>query len=110
METRCLSRAVPSRFFANLFSPPQPRPLLTLRLSLQLVHLLQLGHVQVPPLAPLALRYVLKPCRHQHEGRVAVREGPDGPRPPPDLAVDAFDPVVRPDSAQQTRSQSLSTT
>lgn len=43
------------------------------------------------------LHYVLQPRRHQHDGRVAVREGPDGPRPPPDLAVDAFDPVVHPD-------------
>lgn len=45
------------------------------------------------------LHYVLQPRRHQHEGRVAVREGPDDPRPPPVLAVDAFDPVVRPDPA-----------
>lgn len=45
------------------------------------------------------LHYVLQPRRHQHEGRIAVREGPDGPRPPPDLAVDAPDPVVRPDPA-----------
>lgn len=43
------------------------------------------------------LRYVLQPRRHQHEGRVAVREGPDDPRPPPDLAVNALDSVVRPD-------------
>lgn len=49
------------------------------------------------------LSYVLQPRRHQHEGRVAVREGPDGPRPPPDLAVDALDPVVRPDSAPVLR-------
>ena len=53
----------------------------------------------MPPLAPLVFHYVLQPCRHQHEGRVAVQKGPDGPRPPPDLAVDALDPVVRPDSA-----------
>ena len=33
------------------------------------------------------LRYVLQPRRHQHEGRIAVREGPDDPRPPPGLAV-----------------------
>lgn len=45
------------------------------------------------------LHYVLQPRRHQHEGRIAVREGPDDPRPPPDLAVDALDPVVRPDPA-----------
>lgn len=45
------------------------------------------------------LHYVLQPRRHQHEGRVAVREGPDDPRPPPDLAVDALDSVVRPDPA-----------
>lgn len=45
------------------------------------------------------LRHVLQPRRHQHEGRAAVREGPDDPRPPPDLAVDALDPVVRPDPA-----------
>lgn len=45
------------------------------------------------------LHYVLQPRRHQHEGRVAVWEGPDDPRPPPVLAVDAFDPVVRPDPA-----------
>lgn len=40
---------------------------------------------------------MLQPCRHQHEDRVAVREDPDDPRPPPDFAVDALDPVVRPD-------------
>lgn len=45
------------------------------------------------------LHYVLQPRRHQHEGRIAVREGPDDPRPPPDLAVDALNPVVRPDPA-----------
>lgn len=45
------------------------------------------------------LHYVLQSRRHQHEGRVAVREGPDDPRPPPDLAVDALDPVVRLDQA-----------
>ncbi len=45
------------------------------------------------------LRYVLQPRRHQHEGRVAVREGPGDPRPPPVLAVDTLDPVVRPDPA-----------
>lgn len=45
------------------------------------------------------LRYVLQPRRHQHEGRVAVREGPDDPRPPPDFADDALDPVVRPNPA-----------
>lgn len=45
------------------------------------------------------LRYVLQPRRHQHEGRIAVREGSDDPRPPSDLAVDAPDPVVRPDPA-----------
>lgn len=43
------------------------------------------------------LHYVLQPRSPQHEGRVAVREGPDDPRPLPDLAVDALDPVVRPD-------------
>lgn len=41
------------------------------------------------------LRCVLQPRRHQHEGRVAVREGPNDPRPPPDHAVDALDSVVR---------------
>lgn len=45
------------------------------------------------------LHYVLQPRCHQHEGRVAVREGPGDPRPPPDLAIDALDPVVRPDPA-----------
>ena len=40
------------------------------------------------------LRYVLQPRRHQHEGRIAVREGPDDPCTPPDLAVDALDSVV----------------
>lgn len=45
----------------------------------------------------LLLHYVPRPRRHQHEGRFAVREGPDDPHPPPDLAVDALDPVVRPD-------------
>lgn len=47
------------------------------------------------------LHYVLQPRRrcHKHESRVAVREGPDGPCPPPDLAVDALDPVVRSDPA-----------
>ena len=49
------------------------------------------------------LHYVLQPRRHQHEGRVAVREGPDDPRSPPDLAVDALDPVVRPDPAPVLR-------
>ena len=49
------------------------------------------------------LHYALQPRRHQHEGRVAVREGPDDPRPPPDLAVDAPDPVVRPDPASVLR-------
>lgn len=43
--------------------------------------------------------YVLQSRRHQHEGRVAVREGPDDPRLPPVLAVDTLDPVVRPDPA-----------
>lgn len=61
----------------------------------------------MPPLVPLVLRNLLRPRRHQHEGRVAVREGPDGSRPPPDLTVDALDPVVRLDPAQHTRSQSL---
>lgn len=46
---------------------------------------------------------VLQPRRHQHEGRVAVREGPDDSRPPPDLAVKALDPVVRPDPAPVLR-------
>ena len=46
---------------------------------------------------------MLQPRRHQHEGRVAVREGPDDPRPPPDLAVDALGPFVRPDSASALR-------
>lgn len=61
----------------------------------------------VPPFAPLVLHYVLQPRRHKHEGRTAVREGPDDPRPPPDLAVDALGPVARPDPVQRTRSQSL---
>lgn len=43
------------------------------------------------------LHYVLQPRRHQHEGRLAVREGPDDPRPPPVFAVDAIDSVVPPD-------------
>lgn len=45
------------------------------------------------------LHYALQPRCHQHEGRVAVREGPDDPRSPPDFAVDALDPVARPDPA-----------
>ena len=45
------------------------------------------------------LHYVLQPRSDQHEDRVAVREGSDDPRPPPDLAIDALDPVVRPDPA-----------
>lgn len=53
------------------------------------------------------LHYVLQPRRHQYEGRVAVRVGPDDPRPPLDLAVDVLGPVVRLDPAQQTRSQGL---
>ena len=57
----------------------------------------------MPPLAPLVLHYVLQPRRRQHEGRVAVREGPDDPRPPPDLVLDAFDSVVRPDPAPVLR-------
>ena len=47
------------------------------------------------------LRYVLQPLRHQHEGRIAVREGPDDPCPPPALAVYTLDPVVRPDPAPE---------
>ena len=49
------------------------------------------------------LHYVLQPCRHQHECRVAVREGPDDPRPPPDLAVVALGSVARPDPAPVLR-------
>lgn len=49
------------------------------------------------------IRYVLQPRRRQHEGRVAVREGPDDPCPPPDLAVVALGPVVRPDPAPVLR-------
>ena len=49
------------------------------------------------------LHYVLQPRRHQHQSRIAVWEGPDDPRPPPDLAVDALDPVVRPDPAPVLR-------
>ena len=49
------------------------------------------------------LHYVLQTRRTHHEGRVAVREGPDGPCPPPDLAIDAHDPVVRPDPASVHR-------
>lgn len=45
------------------------------------------------------LYYALQLRRHQSEGRVVVREGPDDPSPLPDLAVNALDPVVRPDSA-----------
>lgn len=61
----------------------------------------------MPPLVPLVLRNLLRPRRHQHEGRVTVREGPDDSRPPPDLALDSLDPVVRPDPVQRTRSHSL---
>ena len=53
------------------------------------------------------LHYALQPRGHQHEGRVAVREGPDDPRPPPDLAVEALDPVVRPDPAPVLRREFL---
>lgn len=49
------------------------------------------------------LHFVLQPRRHQHEDRVAVREDPDDPRPPPDFAVDALDPVVRLDLAPVLR-------
>lgn len=49
------------------------------------------------------LHYVLQPRSDQHEGRVAVREGPDDPRSPPDFAVDALDPVARPDPAPVLR-------
>lgn len=49
------------------------------------------------------LDYVLQPRRHQHECRVAVREGPYDPRPPPDLAVDALDAVIGPDPAPVLR-------
>lgn len=51
------------------------------------------------------LRCVLQPHSDQHEGRVADRAGPDDPRPPPppDLAIDALDPVVRPDPAPVLR-------
>lgn len=51
------------------------------------------------------LHYVLQPRRHQYGGRVAVREGPDDPHPPPDLAVDALGPVVRPDPAPVLRQE-----
>lgn len=92
-----ISRLIPSRLsFAGLFSRPRPCPLLDLRLFPQLVHLIQFGHVQVTPLAPLVLRYVLQPRRHQHGGRVPVREGPDDPRPPPGLVVDALDFIIHP--------------
>lgn len=49
------------------------------------------------------LHYELQSRRYQHEGRVAVREGSDDLRPPPDLAVDALDPVVLPDPAPALR-------
>lgn len=49
------------------------------------------------------LHYVLQSRSDQHEDRVAVREGSDDPRPPPDLAIDALDPVVRPDPAPVLR-------
>lgn len=49
------------------------------------------------------LHYELQSRRHQHESRVAVREGSDDLRPPPDLAVDALDPVVLPDPAPALR-------
>lgn len=45
------------------------------------------------------LHDVLQPRRHQHEGQVAVREGPGDSRPPPVLAVDTHHPVVRSDPA-----------
>ena len=54
--------------FANWLSRLRPRPFLAPRLSLQLVHLLKLRHVQVPPLAPLVFQYALQPRRNQHEG------------------------------------------
>lgn len=44
-----------------------------------------------------------QPRSDQHEGRVAVWEGPNDPRPPPDLADDALGPVVRPDPAPVPR-------
>lgn len=53
------------------------------------------------------LHYVLQTRRIHHEGRVAVREGPDDPRPPPDLAIEALDPVVRPDPAPVLRREFL---
>ena len=49
------------------------------------------------------LHDVLQPRRHQHQGRVAAREGPYDSRPPPDLAVDALDTVIGPDSAPVLR-------
>ena len=49
------------------------------------------------------LHFVLQPRRPQDEDRVAVREDPDDPRPPPDFAVDALDPVVRLDLAPVLR-------
>ena len=51
------------------------------------------------------LRYVLQSRRRQPEGRVVVRECPDDPRLPSDLAVDALDPVVRPDPAPALRQE-----
>ena len=80
-----------------------PVLILALRPLLRFVHLLQLRHVQVPPLPPLVLGDVLEPGGHEHEGRVPVREGADHPRASPDLAVYPLDAVVGPDSAPVLR-------
>ena len=55
-------------YFALSDSPYARRPV---RLPLQQ------SDVQVAPRVPLALRNVLEPGGHEHEGGVAVREGAD---------------------------------
>ena len=56
--------------------------------------LLQQRHVQVAAGAPLALRDVLEPRGHEHEGGPAVGEGAYHPRPATYLAVEPLDGVV----------------
>lgn len=74
-----------------------PARFLVFRLRFQLIHLLQLRYIQVPSLSPLMPDGIFQPRRHGHEGGVAVREGPDDPRPPPYLAVYPLDAAVAAD-------------
>jgi len=54
-------------------------------------------YVQIAPRPPLAVGDVFESGGHKHECRFPVREGPYGPRPPPDLAVGPLCRVICPD-------------